>query len=54
MARPTLRGMVGIFVVILALQLFNLLTHDDVLTAVLTFLVCAAYIAWFFWSNRYR
>jgi len=51
--RPTLRSMIGIFAVIAALQVFNVLTHDDVLTAVVTFLVCGTYIAWYFWKNRY-
>jgi len=52
--RPTLRGAVGIFGVIAALQVFNLVTHDDVLTAVVTFLICGGYVAWYFWSQRYH
>jgi hypothetical protein len=52
-SRPSL-AIIGTFAVIAALQLFNLVTRDDVLTAVLTFLVCAGYIAWFFWSRRYQ
>jgi hypothetical protein len=51
--RPTLRTMAGIFAVIAALQVFNLLTHDDVLTAIVTFLVCGGYLGWWFWKNRY-
>jgi len=42
--RPSLRGVVGIFGVIAALQVFNLVTHDDVLTAVVTFLICGGYV----------
>jgi hypothetical protein len=52
--RPTLRGVVGTFVVIGLLQIFNLVTRDDVLTAVVTFVVCGSYIAWYFWKNRYQ
>jgi hypothetical protein len=52
--RPTLRGVIGIFGVIAALQVFNLVTHDDVLTAVVTFLICGGYVAWYFWSHRYH
>jgi hypothetical protein len=52
--RPTLRGVIGIFGVIAALQVFNLITHDDVLTAVVTFVICGGYVAWYFWSHRYQ
>jgi hypothetical protein len=52
--RPTLRGAVGIFTVIAALQVFDLVTHDDVLTAVVTIVICGAYIGWWIWSNRYH
>jgi hypothetical protein len=48
------RTLIGIFLVIAALQVFDLATHDDVLTAVLTLLACAGYIAWWFWSHRYK
>jgi hypothetical protein len=51
--RPTLSSVIGIFAVIAALQVFNVLTHDDVLTAVVTILVCGTCIAWYFWNNRY-
>lgn len=40
--------------VIAALQVFNLLTHDDVLTAVATIVICGAYVARWIWVNRYR
>jgi hypothetical protein len=46
--------MVGVFAVIAALQVFDLVTRDDVLTAVLTIVVCGSYIGWWIWSNRYR
>ena len=52
--RPTLRGAVGVFAAIAALQVFNLVTHDDVLTAVVTIVICGAYIGWWIWSNRYH
>ena len=52
--RPTLRGVVGIFVVIGLLQIFDLVTRDDVLTAVVTIAVCGSYIAWYFWKSRYQ
>ncbi len=39
--RPTLPGVIGIFGVIAALLALNLVTHDDVLTAVVTFVICA-------------
>jgi hypothetical protein len=52
-SRPSI-AIIATFAVIAALQVFNLVTRNDVLTAVLTLLVCAAYIAWFFWSRRYR
>jgi hypothetical protein len=46
--------MVVIFGVIAALQIFDLVTRDDVLTAVITIVICGGYIAWFFWSRRYQ
>jgi hypothetical protein len=49
-----IRAVVGVFAVIAALQVFDLITRDDVLTAVVTFVICGAFIGWFFWSNRYR
>ena len=52
--RPTLRGAVGVFATIAALQIFNLVTHDDVLTAVATIVICGTYIGWWIWSNRYH
>jgi hypothetical protein len=52
--RPTLRTAVGIFAVIAALQVFDLVTRNDVLTALVTIVICGAYIGWWFWSNRYR
>jgi uncharacterized membrane protein len=44
---------IAIFAVIAALQVFDLLTHDDVLTAVNTIVICGAYIGWWFWRRRY-
>jgi hypothetical protein len=52
--RPTLPAAVGVFAVIAALQVFNLVTHDDVLTAVVTFVVGGTYIGWWIWSSRYH
>lgn len=49
--RPGLREVVGIFAVIAAIQVFNLVTHNDVLTAVLTIVICTAVVAW--WLGRY-
>jgi hypothetical protein len=52
--RPSLRAVAGIFAVIAALQVFDLVTRDDVLTAVVTFVICGSYLGWWFWSHRYR
>jgi uncharacterized membrane protein len=53
-AQPAVRVVVGIFAVIAALQIFDLITHQDVLSAVITIVICGAYIGWWIWSNRYR
>ena len=42
------------FAVIAALQAFDLITRDDLLTALVTIVICAAYIGWWIWSNRYQ
>jgi hypothetical protein len=47
-------AMLGVLTVVAALQLFDLVTHNDVLTAVLTLVVCAAYLGVWFWTHRYR
>lgn len=47
-------AMLGVLTVVAALQLFDLVTHDDVLTAVLTLVICAAYVGAWFWTRRYR
>jgi hypothetical protein len=52
--KPTLRSVVAIFGVIAAVQIFDLVTRDDVLTAVLTMAICGGYLAWFFWTHRYQ
>ncbi len=46
--------MLGVLTIVAALQLFDLATHDDVLTAVLTLAICAVYIGAWFWTHRYR
>jgi hypothetical protein len=51
---PTLREAVGIFAVIAATQVFGLITHDAVFTAVVSIVICAAAIGWWIWSNRYH
>ncbi len=53
MARPNLRSVVGIFSAIAAIQVFDLITHQDVLTAVITIAICGAYVGWWVWSRRY-
>jgi hypothetical protein len=40
--------------VIAAIQLFDLVTHQDVLTALITIVICGAVTGWWVWSNRYR
>jgi hypothetical protein len=52
--RPSLRSVVVTLAVIGAIQVFDLVTHDYVLTALITILICGAYIGWWVWSNRYR
>jgi hypothetical protein len=47
-------AMLGVLTVVAVLQLFDLVTHNDVLTAVLTLVVCAAYLGVWFWTHRYR
>jgi hypothetical protein len=52
--RPSLRGAVAVFAVIAALQVFDLITRDDLLTALVTIVICGSYIGWWIWSNRYH
>jgi hypothetical protein len=52
--RASLRSVVISLAVIAALQVFDLVTHQDVLTALITIVICGAVIGWWFWSNRYR
>jgi hypothetical protein len=52
--RTTFRGAVGVFAVIAALQVFDLVTRNDVLTALVTIVICGTYIGWWVWSNRYH
>jgi hypothetical protein len=52
--RPSLRGAIWVFAVIAALQAFDLITRDDLLTALVTIVICGSYIGWWIWSNRYR
>jgi hypothetical protein len=52
--RTTFRGAVGVFAVIAALQVFDLVTRNDVLTALVTIVICGTYIGWWIWSNRYQ
>ena len=52
--RSSFRSIVVTFAVIAALQVFDLVTHQDVLTALITIVICGAYIGWWVWSNRYR
>jgi hypothetical protein len=40
--------------VIAAIQVFNLVTHDDVLTAVVTIVICGAVVGWWFWRYWHR
>jgi uncharacterized membrane protein len=53
-ARPRLAEVVGIFAVIAAIQVFDLITRQDVLAAVVTIVICGAYLGWWIWRNRYR
>jgi hypothetical protein len=52
--RPSLPGAVITLTVIAALQVLHLVTHDDVLTAVVSIVICGTYIGWWVWSNRYH
>ena len=52
--RPSIREAVGILAVIVLIQVFNLFTHDDVLTAVVTIVICGAFIGRWIWVNRYH
>jgi Flp pilus assembly protein TadB len=52
--RPSLRSIVVTLAVIAAIQLFDLVTHQDVLTALITIVICGAYIGWWVWSHRYQ
>ena len=52
--RASLRSVVISLAVIAALQVFDLVTHQDVLTALITIVICGAVIGWWVWSNRYR
>jgi hypothetical protein len=47
-------GILGVLTVVAALQLFDLVTRDDVLTAILTLVICVAYLGGWFWTHRYR
>ena len=52
--RPSVRSVVTTLAVIAAIQVFNLVTQQDVVTALITIVICGAYIGWWVWSNRYR
>ena len=52
--RPRVGGAIGLLVVLTAIWLFDRMTHQDVIAAVATILVCGAVIGWFFWSRRYQ
>jgi hypothetical protein len=52
--RKALTDAIRIFGVLAALIVFDKVTGDDVLTAVLTMVVCGGYVAWFFWTHRYQ
>ena len=57
MERPSPRDVIkglGLPTAIVVVVLVGRVTHDDVLAAVLTMLICGGYIAWWIWSNRYR
>lgn len=52
MQRPSRRDIVkgaGLPMAILGVALVGRLTHDDVLAAVVTMLICGGYIAWWIW-----
>jgi hypothetical protein len=46
--------MLGLLTVIALVQLLELVTHDDVLAAVVTLVICGSYIAWYLWKNRFH
>lgn len=54
--RPPLRtlllNLIGVGVATAAVIGFDRATHDDVLTAVVVFVGCSAYVGWYFWHNR--
>jgi hypothetical protein len=52
--RPTLGEVIRIYAVIAVIVAFNLITHDDVFTAVIALVICGGYLAWYFWSHRYQ
>ena len=57
MERPSPRDVIkglGLPTAIVVVVLVGRVTHDDVLAAVLTMLICGGYIGWWIWSNRYR
>jgi uncharacterized membrane protein YfcA len=53
-SRPTVREGVVILAVIVLIQVFDLVTHLDVIAASATAVICAAVIASWIWSNRRR
>jgi hypothetical protein len=44
----------GLPAAILVVVVVGRVTHDDVLAAVVTMVICGGYIAWWIWSNRFR